>query len=114
MRHPLRQWLIHHYRPLLVLILVSAVAYRLAILFGLRASIYRDYLFTDERGYHVWAKDLAEGVPRYWCHISPLPAYYVAAIYRLFGVDSLYVRYANLVLGVATCWVLFGIGRRLG
>jgi tetratricopeptide (TPR) repeat protein len=98
----------------LALTLAVATCLRVSALLALRASPYRDYLFTDERGYHDWAKNLAAGVSYYSCHVSPLPAYYMAALYRLFGPDPIYVRYANLVLGVATCWVSFGIGRRVG
>jgi 4-amino-4-deoxy-L-arabinose transferase-like glycosyltransferase len=110
----LSAWVTKRHRLLQGLVLASAVCLRISALVGLRASIYRDYLFTDERAYHDWARDLAEGVPRYLCHISPLPAYYMATIYRLFGIAPIGVRCANLVLGVLTCWVLIEIGNRIG
>ena len=110
----LRRWVSKRRRLLLALILAVAACLRITALLGLRGSIYRDYLFPDERGYADWAKDLVAGVPRYLCHISPLPAYYMAAIYRVFGMDPVHIRYANLVLGVLTCWVLVGIGSRIG
>jgi 4-amino-4-deoxy-L-arabinose transferase-like glycosyltransferase len=110
----LRGWANQRFTILLGAILGVALSLRVVTLLDLRKSIYGNYLFTDEAAYHTWATQLAEGASLYWCHISPLPAYFMALIYRLFGGNPTYVREANIVLGVLTCFVIFGIGNRIG
>jgi 4-amino-4-deoxy-L-arabinose transferase-like glycosyltransferase len=102
------------WRILLAGVLVVAALVRVAILVELRRTPYWEFLLWDERTYHSWARHLLTGDDRYVYSLSPLPAYLVAAVYRLFGADPLHFRIVNVVLGVALCAVLFAIGRRLG
>jgi len=53
---------------------------------SLKGTIYFDYLMYDERLYHEWAKALAEGTFKSSSvyEMAPLPAYFMALIYRLY------------------------------
>jgi 4-amino-4-deoxy-L-arabinose transferase-like glycosyltransferase len=100
---------------LLAAILVIAAAARVAALLSLKGTIYFDALLTDERAYHEWALKIADGTYRSSAvyELAPLPAYVMALVYTLFGADVLYVRILNLVLGVASCALVYAVGREL-
>jgi 4-amino-4-deoxy-L-arabinose transferase-like glycosyltransferase len=72
-------------------------------------------LLWDERLYHVWASKIANGTydSRVVFEFAPLPAYVMAAIYKIFSPDPLYVRILNIFLGVLTCWVVYLIGKEM-
>jgi len=38
----------------------------------------------------------------------------MAAVYKLFSPDLVYIRYLNIALGVLTCWLVYRVGERLG
>ena len=106
---PARRW-----KLLLAVILLLALSLRLTTLISLRESLYADFLWWDERTYDRWARHLVAGAPYHVHSLSPLPAYALAAVYRVLGAEPLWVRLLNVALGVATCGWLFAIGRRLG
>ena len=97
-------------------ILLTALAVRLGGLAGLSDSLYFKHLLWDEQMYHQWATAVAAGDPGAGSLYdqAPLPAYLLAAIYTLFSPDPLYFRLANIVFGVATCFFLYLVGKRLG
>lgn len=102
-------------RPILAVLFLAFVL-RLIALASLRGTIYFQYPLFDERIYHTWAAALANGT---WhsgtvYEFPPLPAYLMAAVYKLFSPDLVYIRYLNIVLGVVTCWLVYRVGERLG
>lgn len=103
-----------HWRKLLAAILLLALGARVAMLLSLRGSVYGSFLLWDERTYDRWAQSIIEGRPFYVFTVSPLPAYWTAALYALGGPSPLFVRCVHVALGVGTCGWLFAIGRRLG
>ena len=91
---------------LLAAILLLALILRIVALLSLKESIYFDYLLWDERLYHNWAMKIANGTFQSSSvyEMAPLPAYFMAFIYRLFSPDVIYVRIVNIILGVLTCY----------
>jgi len=96
-------------------ILLLALIVRVAALLNLKDSIYFDFPLLDEGIYHVWATNIAEGayqsVSVY--EFSPLPAYVIALVYKIFSPDILYVRILNIILGVLTCYLVYRIGEEM-
>lgn len=104
-----------HFLGLLAAIALLALTLRVIALFALQETPYFHYLMMDERIYHDWARQIADGTyaPRAAYEFPPLPAYLIALIYRLLSPNPLYTRLLNIVLGTFTC-VLIGLtGRRL-
>ena len=103
-------------RPLLGLILLLALGLRVAALMDLSRTIYVDFMLWDERVYHEIAVRIANGAyaGREVYQFAPLFAYLMAGIYRLFSPDIFYIRLLNILFGVLICWVIYGIGARLG
>ena len=92
-----------------------ALILRILALLSLKGSIYYDFLLWDERLYHLWASGIADGTFQSSSvyEMAPLPAYFMAFIYRLFTPDVIYIRIMNTILGVLTCYLIYLIGREL-
>lgn len=104
-----------HHLPLLFCILAVAFILRLLALYSLSGTIYFDYMMYDESLYHNWAKGLVEGTFQSSSvyEMAPLQAYFMALIYRVFSPDIIYIRIANIILGVLACYLICLIGRDL-
>ncbi|CAB5124096.1 hypothetical protein D3OALGA1CA_2775 [Olavius algarvensis associated proteobacterium Delta 3] len=102
--------------PILSLILFIGLLLRIFALLDLKNSIYFDFMLWDERFYHDWATDIAEGSRQYGrvYGFAPLPAYFMALIYWIFSPDIVLIRYANIALGTLTCFLIYLIGDRMG
>jgi len=100
---------------LLFSILALAFILRVIALYSLSGTVYFDYMMYDERLYHNWAKALSEGTFQSSSvyEMAPLPAYFMALIYRIFSPDIIYIRIANIVLGVFACYLIYLTGRDL-
>jgi 4-amino-4-deoxy-L-arabinose transferase-like glycosyltransferase len=100
-------------RLLVVAILLAATGLRALALAGLHGSIYGDLPTPDEGTYLTWAQNILASRPFPAWDLSPLPAYLYAAIQAVAGTDILWIRIVNTAFGVATCGVLFTLGREL-
>jgi 4-amino-4-deoxy-L-arabinose transferase-like glycosyltransferase len=98
---------------LLPAILFGALLVRIFAFSNFSHSLYGDFLLWDERVYQSWAEHILGGKPFVVHDFSPLPAYVMAAVYRLFGIDPDYVRMVNIILGIFTCFFVYCIGRDL-
>ncbi len=98
---------------LLPAILLGALLVRILALSSFSHSLYGDYLVPDERVYQTWANNILAGTPFVVHDFSPLPAYIMATVYRLLGVDTDYIRMVNIVFGIFTCYFVYCIGRDL-
>lgn len=96
-------------------ILLLALIVRVIALLNLKDSIYFDFPLLDEGIYHVWATNIAEGTYQSLSvyEFSPLPAYIIALVYKIFSPDILYVRILNIILGVLTCYLVYRIGEEM-
>jgi len=85
------------------------------VLGDLRKTIYFRALMPDEDTYHRWAVRIADATEGagYAPDFPRLPARIFAAVYAVFGVDTMYLRVFNLLLGVAICAIAYFIGRSL-
>ena len=101
---------------ILSIVLFSGLLLRIFALLDLKSSIYFDFMLWDERLYHEWAKDIADGSFQSGMvyEFAPLPAYFMALVYWVFSPEIVYIRYANIVLGVLTCGFIYLIGVRMG
>lgn len=109
--------ILHAENPWLVFFpLILGLALRLLAFTSLQQTPYFDFLLWDERIYHDWALKIAGGTfsSETVYEFSPLPAYLMALIYRLFSPDVVYVRYMNILFGTGICALVYGIGRRIG
>lgn len=97
-------------------LLALAAGLRIAAFLDLKYSVYFDFMLWDERLYHEWARRIADGTfaSGEVYEFAPLPAYFMALVYRLFGPEIVYIRYANIVFGVALCALVYLVGRELG
>jgi len=100
---------------LLFIIIAAGLMIRMFALMDLTTTIYTNFLLWDERIYHTWAKEIAEGTfrSRSVYEFAPLPAYIMALIYRLFSPDVFYIRLLNIVYGTLTCWIVYLISKEL-
>ncbi len=98
---------------LLPAILFGALLVRIYALSNFSNSLYGDFLIYDEQVYQSWAESILAGKSFVVHAFSPLPAYVMAGVYRLFGIDTDYVRMVNILLGVFTCLFIYFIGRDL-
>jgi len=97
-------------------ILFAALTVRVIALYQLKQTPYYDFLLWDERIYHEWAKQIADGSykPLAAYEFSPLPAYVMALIYWLFSPDVHYIRILNICFGLITCLFIALIGKQIG
>ena len=88
----------------LVALLLRVVALRQLV-----NTDYASFMMPDERVYHHWAKSMANGT--FESHsvyeAAPLYAYVMAGIYRALGPHPLLMRILNVILGTATCVMLY-------
>jgi 4-amino-4-deoxy-L-arabinose transferase-like glycosyltransferase len=100
---------------LLFIILAAGLIVRIVALMNLDTTIYADFLLWDERIYHTWAKEIAEGSfhSNSVYEFAPLPAYIMAGIYWLLSPNSFYIRILNIIYGMFTCFVVYLIGKEL-
>lgn len=101
---------------LFVILILLSLAVRVSALRSFNSSVYAGFLMPDEKVYHQWAVRIASGktgASEAW-DFAPLPAYLMAAVYRIFSPDARYIRYLNIILGVLTCCWLCLIGEKLG
>jgi 4-amino-4-deoxy-L-arabinose transferase-like glycosyltransferase len=96
-------------------ILLLALILRLIALLYMKKSIYFDFLLWDERVYHTWATKIANGTFKSSSvyEFAPLPAYVIAIIYKIFSPDILYIRIANIIFGVLTCYLAYLLGKEM-
>ena len=81
-------------------IFVLACVVRVLALLSLSKTVYFTNLMPDEFLYHAWASEIANGTyrPSSVYQFAPLPAYVMAAVYKLLSPDIFYIRILNIVL----------------
>ena len=98
-----------------VVILVVALAVRVAYLFQIRPAPFFTVLVGDARGYDAWAQRIAGGdwIGQDVFYQAPLYPYFLGTIYALIGRDLLAVRLIQAGVGAAACVLLALAARRL-
>ncbi|TAJ08557.1 MAG: hypothetical protein EPO61_10745 [Nitrospirae bacterium] len=103
----------HSFEARLVL---GALMLRLLYLATILDNPYFLHPITDEAMYDLWAQALVAGDPfldHYPYYDSPLPAYFLAIVYSLFGHSYLMVRVVQVLLGTLNVLILYRIAGRL-
>lgn len=105
----------YHYQ-LLWAILCLGLLLRVLAFLSLKSTAYFDFLLWDERLYHVWAEKIASGTfeSSTVYEFAPLPAYFIALLYKCFQPDPVVTRLMNIVLGLFMCLVVYWIGKEVG
>lgn len=100
---------------LLTAILVLASGLRIAALMSMEKTPYFNIFLNDENYYHSWAVEIAEGSFKSndVYEFPPLPAYFMAGIYKVFSPNHVYIRLANIIMGTLTCYFIFLIAKEL-
>lgn len=109
---PARSW----WRSFEARLLLGALFIRLLYLATILDNPYFTVPITDEAMYDTWARAIVAGenfTGNYPYFDSPLHAYYLAAIYWLFGHNLLAVRIIQVIIGTVNVFVLYQIARRL-
>lgn len=103
-----------HWVPAVV-IGVAALAVRAAALAFIAQSPYREVSNIDSDSYEKWARDiLTTGwLPTRHFYQSPLYAYFLAVVYKLFGQGPWAPRIIQIVVGSASAVLLYSIGASL-
>lgn len=104
-----------------LVVLGVALAFRALYLF--EASHLPDWnLFYMDQEYHLeWARALFTGVWRAPYDVlregpyfrAPLYPYFLAGLFRVFGVNATAVRVVQIVIGSASCSLLYAVGTRV-
>jgi 4-amino-4-deoxy-L-arabinose transferase-like glycosyltransferase len=94
---------------------VLALSLRLLALWSLSTTPYFHGPIIDEALYHQWALQLVGGTYTSTAVylFAPLPAYVMAAIYKILSPDIFYIRLLNIALGSGTCVMIAFLGRAL-
>jgi 4-amino-4-deoxy-L-arabinose transferase-like glycosyltransferase len=108
----LKKWL-NHTGLMITAICLIALTLRLLALWSLKNSLYADVLLWDERSYHDMAVKLVKQSFHPSVRILFIYAYGIAFIYKLFGINILYIRVLNVFCGMGTCFLLCLIGKEL-
>ena len=97
------------------LVFLVALAFRLVFLVQFNCTPFSSPLTEglDDSFYDQWAWSIASGdwLGRDAFFGMPLYPYFLAVIYFLFGHSYLMVKVAQMLLGAATCVLVYGIGR---
>jgi 4-amino-4-deoxy-L-arabinose transferase-like glycosyltransferase len=93
----------------------GALLVRFFLLVQVANTPYLEVDNIDAKGYQVWASQILGGdwLPLRHFYQSPLYAYYLAAVYALFGTGEWAPRLIQVVLGSASVVLLYQIAARL-
>lgn len=85
--------------------LCLAFLIRIAAFISIKNSIYYDYMLWDEKIYHHLAVQILNGTwnSKAVYEFAPLPAYFMALLYKIFTPDINILRVANVFFGALTC-----------
>ncbi|MEW6482465.1 MAG: glycosyltransferase family 39 protein [bacterium] len=100
------------------LLLLVALIFRLIYLSSLKAndpSFYNPQPGTDMLTYDNYAKQILDGTfsekePYYY---GPLYFYFLALIYKIFGIDPYFPRLIQMILGVLTSFLTYLIAKKV-
>ena len=96
------------YKLIFCSILLLAFSLRILALKALGESPYYTFLLPDERYYHNWALAILKGQPiAEIFEYAPLPAYFMAMVYKIFSTDIFFIRLSNILFNITGCILVF-------
>lgn len=89
-----------------------AVVLRMVYLYQIHGNPFFQHLMLDESSYDLWARRIASGewLGKEIFYQDPLYPYFLGAIYSVIGRDLLWVRVIQLLIGSATCVLIYLLG----
>jgi Dolichyl-phosphate-mannose-protein mannosyltransferase len=99
----------------IVVLFVLALSVRVSLLVELGRTPFFQVRNIDSEAYHLWAVRIAAGhwMPTEAFYQSPVYAYFLAVLYKLFGDGSWSPRVVQVVLGSLSAVLVYAIGARL-
>jgi 4-amino-4-deoxy-L-arabinose transferase-like glycosyltransferase len=99
----------------ILLVFLTALVVRFFFLLRLSKDPFFDSPLFDAELYSNWAKSITEGN---WLgdgvfFVSPLYAYFLALLYKIFNSQLYWVIFSQFLLGAANCVIIYFIGRKL-
>ena len=102
-------------RRLFLIVVLCALAIRVAYLVDVHDTVYLKYPLLDSAWYDAKAKDVLAGdlLARTGSFRVPLYIYFLAGMYALFGHSFAAVAAVQMAIGAVSCGLVFLIGKRL-
>ncbi len=101
---------------LVAIVFAVALAVRLVYLGQLNDTPFFDHPVGDSRIYHERALDIAAGDlvgKEAYFHSSPFYPYFMALVYKVFGVNFTFLRIIQFLIGSANCVVIYLLTRKI-
>ena len=110
-----RHWRIDRATLIVIALLAAALLWRVVFFFEMYASPYADNLTLDSQVYHEVALAVAAGE---WSHgetffQAPLYPWVLGVVYSLVGPSQTVVKLLQILLSVASCWLIFRVADRI-
>ncbi len=99
---------------LLLVICLYSFFIQLFILYLVRNDPAFTMPVIDSYEFHVWAQKIINGT-LLWTRLqnhTPLYPYFIAVIYKLFGVDPVWVATVQYLIGIVSCVLIFCIAKK--
>jgi 4-amino-4-deoxy-L-arabinose transferase-like glycosyltransferase len=95
-------------------LLVVALVWRVVYVVEMQTSPYADHLTLDSEVYHETAIDAAHGEwPRAATFFqAPFYPWVLGLAYRVFGAEQATARWLQILMSVASCWLVYRIAER--
>jgi len=97
----------------LFLVLLAALVFKSVYFFQSRQSPFFQPLLLDARYYHEWALRITRGDIGGVFYGLPLYPFFVASVYKLFGVSVVAVKWTQILLGMVTLYFVHCLGEKL-
>jgi 4-amino-4-deoxy-L-arabinose transferase-like glycosyltransferase len=99
---------------IVVVLLAVALVWRVVYFVEMEASPYGGNLGLDSLAYHDIAVQAASGVPIDGTYYqAPLYPWTLGIVYKLFGTGQTAAKLLQILLSVASCWLIFRIAERV-
>lgn len=97
----------------LFLILLATLIFKGVYFFQSRQSPFFQPLLLDAKYYHEWALRIIQGDVGGVFYGLPLYPFFVASVYKLFGVSVAAVKWTQIFLGMVTLYFIYRSGEKL-
>ncbi len=97
----------------ILVVFLLALSIRMVYLYQIHDNPFFDHLLIDEYAYDQWAQQIAAGdwLGKEVFYQDPLYPYFLGTIYSIIGRDYVWVRVIQLVIGSASCVLIYMIGK---
>jgi 4-amino-4-deoxy-L-arabinose transferase-like glycosyltransferase len=100
-------------RTRLIFVLLAALVFKGVYYFQSRQSPFFQPLLLDAKYYHDWALRILRGDVGGVFYGLPLYPFFMAAVYKLFGVSVMAVKWIQILFGAVTLYFIYRTGEKL-